>query len=156
MSNKLESSQQKDHGLKHGQFKVRMLTKDNQYEEHIVDPLTQDEYAEGWNLVLPEETKKSTTHHFSVYLSQLPPHLWHALRLEYDQDGNEHYATIFDKIYNYTVRQSKSDNDVLKLYKLVTQNYPNLQKVEHLHKTLEQQRVRGWVMTRAKSLLNPE
>ena len=74
----------------------------------------------------------------------------------YDQDGNEHYATIFDKIYNYTVRQSKSDNDVLKLYKLVTQNYPNLQKVEHLHKTLEQQRVRGWVMTRAKSLLNPE
>ena len=156
MSNKLESSQQKDHGLKHGQFKVRMLTKDNQCEEHIVDPLTQDEYAEGWNLVLPKETKKSTTHHFSVYLSQLPPHLWHAVRLEYDHEGNEHYATIFDKIYNYTVRQSKSDNDVLKLYKLVTQNYPNLQKVEHLHKTLEQQRVRGWVMTRAKSLLNPE
>ena len=35
------------------------------------------------------------------------------------------------------------------------QNNPNLQKVENLYKTLEQQRVRGWVMTRAKSLLNP-
>lgn len=154
MSHKSESGQQKEHGLKHGQFKVRMLTKDNQYEDHIVDPLTQDEYAEGWNLVLPKETKKSTTHHFSVYLSQLPPHLWHTVRLEYDHEGNEHYATIFDKIYNYTIRQSKSDNDVLRLYKLVTLNNPNLQKVENLYKLLEQQRVKGWVMTRAKSLLN--
>ena len=154
MSNKSESSQQKEHGLKHGQFKVSIRTKDNQYEEHVIDPLTQDEYAEGWNLVLPKETKKSTTHHFSVYLSQLPPHLWHAIRLEYDQDRNERYATIFDNIYNYTIRQSKSDNDILKLYKLVIQNYPNLQKVEHLYKILEQQRVKGWVMTRAKSLLN--
>ncbi len=153
MSNKSESFQQKDHGLKHGQFKVRMKTVDNTYEEHIVDPLTQDEYAEGWNLVLPKETKKSTTHHFSVYLSQLPSHLWHAIHLKYDQDGNEYYATIFDNIYNYTIRQSKSDNDVLKLYNQVTQKYPNLQKVEYLTKILEQQRVKGWVITRAKSLL---
>lgn len=154
MSNKTESNQQKDHSLKHGQFKVQMRTVDNQYEEFVVDPLTQDEYAEGWNLVLPRETKKSTTHHFSIYLSQLPPHLWNAVRLEQDHEGNEHYSTIFDNIYNYTIKQSKSDDDVLKLYKLVTQNYPNLQKVEYLYKTLEQQRVRGWVMTRAKSLLN--
>ncbi len=155
MSYKTELNQQKDHGLKHGQFKVKMKTVDHQYEEIVVDPLTQDEYAEGWNLVLPKETKKSTTHHFSIYLSQLPPHLWNAVRLEYDHDGNEHYSTIFDNIYNYTVRQSKSDSDVLKLYKLVTQNYPNLSNVEYLYKTLEQQRVRGWVMTRAKSLLHP-
>ncbi len=155
MSYKTESNQQKDPSLKHGQFKVKVKTIDDQYEEHIVDPLTQDEYAEGWNLVLPKETKKSTTHHFSIYLSQLPPHLWHAVRLEYDHEGNEHYSTIFDNIYNYTVKQSRSDNDVFKLYKLVCQNYPNLQKVEHLYKTLEQQRVKGWVMTRAKSLLNP-
>jgi hypothetical protein len=154
MSNKSESNQSKEHGLKHGQFKVKMKTVDNQYEEHVVDPLTQDEYADGWNLVLPKETKNSTTHHFSIYLSQLPPHLWNAVHLEYDRDGNEHYATIFDNIYNYTVKQSKTDNDVLRLYKQVSQNYPNLNKVEYLYKTLEQQRVKGWVMTRAKSLLN--
>jgi hypothetical protein len=154
MSNKSESSQQKDYSLKHGQFKVRMLTKDNQYEDHVVDPLSQDDYAEGWNLILPKETKKSTTHHFNIYLSQLPPHLWHALRLEYDEEKNESYSTIYDNIYNYTIKQSKSDADVFKLYNLVIQNYPNLNKVEHLYKTLEQQRVKGWVMIRAKSLLN--
>jgi hypothetical protein len=155
MSNKYETSQSKEHGLKHGQFKVKMRTIDNEYEEVVVDPLTQDEYAEGWNLVLPRETKKSTTHHFSVYLSQLPPHLWHTVRTEYTEDGNEQYATIFDNIYHYTVKQAKSDKDVFKLYKLVSQPYPDLNNVEKLYKSLEQQRVKGWLMTRAKYLLNP-
>ena len=53
-----------------------------------------------------------------------------------------------------SIKQSKSDADVFKLYNLVIQNYPNLNKVEHLYKTLEQQRVKGWLIIRAKILLN--
>ncbi len=151
-----QDSKVKESGLKHGQFKVKMQNADKQSVEVIVNPPTQEDYAEGWNLVLPREHKNSTTHHFSVYLSQLPPHLWHAVRTVYDEDGSEQYAKIFDNIYHYTVKQAKTDSDVFALYNLVTKQHSYLyqEQISKLYKQLEQQRVKGWVMLRAKSIMN--
>ncbi len=149
-----QDSKSKETGLKHGQFKVQMKTHDKQTFEYVVNPPTQEDYADGWNLVLPRERKNSTTHHFSVYLSQLPPHLWNSVRTEYNEDGSEQYAKIFDKIYHYTVKQAKTDPDVFELYKLVTKQYPDRDQVAKLYKSLEQQRVKGWVMIRAKNIIN--
>ncbi len=140
--------------LKHGQFKVQCYNEANELQEYIVNPLTQEELADGWNLVLPRETKDSTIHHFSVYLSQLPPHLWSFLKIVYDQSGGEHYGTIRDNIYHYSIKSSKYDDDIKKLYKLVMQDYPCKDAVSKLHTHLEQQRVKGWVMIRAKKYLS--
>ncbi len=140
--------------LKHGQFKVQLLNQDNELQDFIINPLTQEELADGWNLVLPRETKDSTIHHFSVYLSQLPPHLWSFLKTVYDENGSEHYGTIRDNIYHYSIKSSKYDDLVLKLYKLVMQDFPCKDAVGKLYSQLEQQRVKGWVMIRAKKYLS--
>jgi len=148
---------QQAQGLKHGQFKVVSKSLENQPTEYIINPHSQEEYADGWSQVLPRVNKNSTTHHFNVYLSQLPPHLWKLIRRETDKNGIEQYLTIFDNIYTYTITPSPTDDDVFKLYELVTKQYPNnadLQNIRDLHKILEtgNNRVKGWLMMRAKKL----
>ena len=87
--------------FKLGQFKASMQVGDT-YVEQVVDPLTQSDYADGWCMVLPKANKLSTKHHFSVFLSQLPPHLWSKVR--YDSKYN--YLPIEDNIYFYTLKKN--------------------------------------------------
>ena len=140
-------------GLKHGQFKIQMKTENNQALEYVINPPTQEDYVDGWNLKLPREKKNSTIHHFSVYLSQLPPHLWNLVRIECNEDGSEQYTKIRDKIYHYTVKQTKTDEDVFKLYHLITNQSHDHEEISKLYRSLEQQRVKGWVMLRAKNII---
>jgi len=159
MSTQVKNTSQKqtqDVSLKHGQFKVNLVNdNDKSITEHIVSSLTQEELADGWNLVLPREMKKSTVHHFSVYLSQLPPHLWKYLRTERsEQDNSQHFSTIRDNIYHYSIKSSKYDDDVQKLYNLIVQNVPCKEAISNVYTLLEQQRIKGWVMIRAKKFLN--
>lgn len=141
-------------GLKHGQFKVQIYTNEETVEDCIINNLTQEEMADNWQLVLPEKQKVTTTHHFSVYLSQLPPHLWKLLRTNVDANNSEHYETIYDNIYQYSVKMSKFDDDLRALYNLVTASQPDLKQITQLVEELEKQRVKGWLMIRAKKLLD--
>lgn len=154
MATNVHENTHKDSGLKHGQFKVKFLTEDFKEVEHIVNPLTQEEIAEGWQIKMPHAHKDSTIHHFSVYLSQLPPHLWKSLYKTYNEDG-EHYRTIHDGIYQYSIKMSKYDSYLQKLYTLLMLQYPDIDQVSKLYEHLEKQRVKGWIMIRAKNLINP-
>lgn len=140
-----------DTGLKHGQFCV--------YHHHnkeknkvVVNPLTQDEIADGWRLVLPKARKNSTRHHHCIYLSQLPPHLWKRVRADLTNQGS--YQDIKDNIYTYTVKMSKHDNDVRTLHDLMQSACPNMEEIENKYRGLRHARVKGWVMTRADCMLN--
>ncbi len=141
-----------DSGLKHGQFKVYFNTLDNTPVEHVINPPTQEELAEGWQLVVPHKGKNSTIHHFSVYLSQLPPYLWKSLQKTWD-DNSEQYKTIEDGIYQYSVKMSKHDDQIQQLYELVIKHYPNKSEVSKVYDYLEKQRVKGWLMLRAKNII---
>jgi len=154
---KIKQNKQQETNLKHGQFKVCIKSSDDQPIEHIVNHLTQQDHADDWTLVLPREKKNSTTHHFTVYLSQLPQHLWNKIRKDPEDNANQRYEIIRDNIYYYTIKPASTDNDVLKLYKLVTKQYTNKQDLEHiqeLHTSLAKENVKGWVMIRAKNVLN--
>jgi hypothetical protein len=140
-------------GLKHGQFITTMKTKDNHKVQHTVDHLTQEELADGWRLVMPRVRKDSTIHHFSIYLSQLPPYLWAQLRENHSSD-EEHYEPINDSIYQYSVKPSKHDSKITELYKQVMKTHPDRERVSGLYKYLEEQRVKGWIMIRAKQILS--
>jgi hypothetical protein len=108
--------------LPFGHYKVNM----NCYNDYsqIVDtevvckPLTQDDYAHGWQTVLPRPRKgrgnisAQPIHHWSVTLAQLPPHLWRKLRTEYDEDGKPFHPVIRDNIYHYTVSASEHDENL--------------------------------------------
>lgn len=130
-------------GLSHGQFHIGNF---------LVSPLTQEQIADGWNLILPNATKKATSHHFSLYLSQLPPHLWSKLTV--NKKNPEMYYAVKDKIYIYSVKVSKHDSDVRELFSLVNMRVPNKVKIAKKFEILQNARVKGWVMIKAENILN--
>jgi hypothetical protein len=86
--------------------------------EVVCKPLTQEDYTNGWQSVLPRPRKgrghvsAQPIHHWSVTLAQLPPHLWRKLRTDYDEDGKPFHPVIRDNIYHYTVSASEHDNNL--------------------------------------------
>ncbi len=144
-------------GLKHGQFIVLMEKMDGcitSYENVTISPLSQEELADGWSLVMPPRKKNDLNHHFSIYLSQLPPHLWHKLDTFYDKrDHTTKYKTIHDSIYSYSVKMSKSDELIKQLYTEVLRRVPDKKAVSKLYDELLEQRVKGWVMIKAKNIV---
>jgi len=153
----VETNEKNHHesGLKHGQFYVHHRNTDGKRVKLLVNPLSQEEIADGWSQVLPVPHKKSTIHHFSVYLSQLPPHLWNRVRHHTNPEKSDTYHVIKDNIYTYSVKVSKHDNEIRKMYNLVRANRPNLEEISQQFKLLQSARVKGWVMTRAHHLMHP-
>jgi len=140
-------------GLKHGQFKVLFKTFDKGTLEYVINPPTQEEIANGMRIIVPRRYKYSTIHHFSISLSQLPPYLWKALRT-CQTNNTEHYIPINDGIYQYSVKISKDDDDIQKLYNLIMKQCPDKSQVAKLYKHLEKQEVKGWLMISAKKILS--
>ena len=139
-------------GLKHGQFYVNCKTENNKITRVLVDPLSQDDYVNGWRMILPKLHKNTTTHHFSIYLSNLPPHLWGRLYI----DKDDFYKKINDNIYTYSVKISKYDNELLNLYKYVNHNVKrpyDIKKISEYFGLLQEARIKGWIMTHSYNIL---
>ena len=136
--------------FKLGQFKVRHLINDEKVNI-VIDPLTQNDLADDWRLVLPKRHKTSTRHHFNIFLAQLPFYLWDKLFKE----NNEYYREIKDNIYYYSVKVSDTDHLVFRLYDLLhTQDYRvHLDEINKLYSSLYKDNVRGCLMIKAKNLL---
>lgn len=127
------------------------------FVDYIVEPLSQDDLAHGWTLVTPSQTRDKTVFHFSVYLSQLPHHLWSKLRYNTNNHNiqTDEYKQIKDKIYLYSVKKSKSDSDAKQLYNLIMHDgHINKPKITELVHKLEKQNVKGWLMIRARSMMH--
>lgn len=138
-----EEKQMKDVGLKVGQFHCVI---DNQ--DYIINPLSQDDIASGWQTVLPRVYKHSTIHHFNIYLSQLPPHLWSQYKKFKSVEKPQ--ITLHDRIYHYTIKQSKYDDNILALYNEVSRPYPKRAVISEIYNQLDNQKIRGWIMTRSR------
>jgi hypothetical protein len=122
----------------------------------VVSPLNQEELADGWRMVLPEPKKSTKQHFFNIQLSYLPDHLWERLNTKQtykDEQDVTYYNPIVDKIYTYNVKVSDYDNLLFELFNVVSSKYPNVEQVRSLVENLEQLRVKGWLMIRAKRLL---
>lgn len=146
----MEHKNNQTYKLKHGQFKTQ--NKSNN-EEYIINPPSQKELAEGWHLVVPSRRKNSTIHHFSIDLSELPQYLWKYLCTS-SIDNTEYYEPIDDGIYQYSVKKSKYDDEIQKLYKFIMEKPFNKNEIIQLYNHLEQQQIKGWLMMQTKNLLN--
>jgi hypothetical protein len=138
--------------LKHGQFTAVFKTDKDSYTQ-TVSPLTQEDIAEGWRLVLPQRGNTATVHHFSVYLSQLPFHLWRDLKTNWNDEKQDHYLPINDGIYQYSVKTSPHDKDIKRLYRLSFNYHRNKDEIIRLYNHLEEQRVKGWLMIHVKNII---
>jgi hypothetical protein len=127
-------------------------------KEFVCKPLTQDEYAEGWQTSLPRPVKgrkgkkSQPVHHWSVSLAQLPPHLWSKYHVNYDEEGNKFYPIIKDNIYHYTVSESEHDKTLFQLKDELEKSFSaNKDTIKELLAKLEG--VNGWIITRARKFL---
>ena len=116
----------------------------------IVKPLNQEELADGW-LQVPYQ-RKDMIHHFSIYLSQLPMNLWSKVQRTYSTERNsDYYKKIKVGNYHYTIKYSSSDELIIELYKNVMSN--NTDKIREIYKKLDENRVKGWLMIRARKMI---
>jgi hypothetical protein len=138
--------------LRLGQFKVTMETGEGK-KDYVVNYHSQEQLAEGWRHVLPKRHRKTTVHHFSVFLSQLPPYLWKSLRTTINREGKEVYAHINDNIYTYSIRMSDSDDDIKAMFKELNKTIPNKVEIKRLYTKLHNMKVRGWLMLKAETFL---
>jgi len=146
--NQTEVNKVQKRKLPFGHYKTSFKTSDS--EEVICKPLNQDEISEGWIQVLPNK-QRSPVYHWSVTLSQLPPHLWDKYKVGYNE-GKKYYPIIKDGIYNYSVNQTKHDETLIKLYKELTKGYhADLSVIKTYLSELDN--VNGWLVTRAKKFL---
>lgn len=141
--------------LKLGQFLVKLSNN----ESFVIDRLTPQEMAEGWQQVLPHrknynEHSNKKRDHFSVFLSQLPDHLFSRLQLVRDDKTQEtKYKDITDKIYQYSIKMTKHDDKIHRLQQLLHNIYPYRREVEQLVTELEKEHVKGWLILRARYLM---
>lgn len=142
---------------KHGEYKVMMerMNEDKSVSSHevVVKPLSQADLADGWIQIVRK--RKKNTHHFSIYLSQLPLHLWHKIKRTYTSDVNkDYYKTLRNGSYHYTIKHSKYDEETFELYRNVMCKTPDLAKISNLYKFLDENRVKGCVMIKAKNMIS--
>ena len=134
-----------------GQFYVYQKHENNTKSIVLVNPLSQDELAHGWSLVLPRVSNKTRIHHFKIFLSHLPEHLWKHLHSDND---TLHYNVISDSIYKYSVQKTANDEYIKELYSYLMKRNFNNNKVKQLYDYLKNENVKGWLMIRARYLLS--
>ncbi len=140
------------------------------YEEtgrtvHTVQMLTQNDYADGWQQVVPKAkhyTKRfintdgdlvsrlySNAHRMKVNLAQLPPYLWH--RMQY---VNESMYTVNNGYHFYYVERTNVDDEIRELARLLTYTVcpSHKDRVLELLNVLKDNDVYGWVVIKAKSM----
>ena len=143
-------------GLKHGEYKIKIKQINSEKEIILIDgiakPLNQEELSDGWLQVFNKQ-RKYMIHHFSIYLSQLPMNLWSKVKRTYTHDPDkDYYRKIKISNYHYSIKFSGNDELVFELYRNMMSTTPNLDRIRELYKSLDENRVKGWLMIRAMKM----
>jgi hypothetical protein len=138
-----------------GQFQIK-----NGENNLIINPLSNDELAENWQLKLPNKFKHKQTYHFSIYLSELPPYLWEKFFNNIKSKNNViidnkiFYPIINDNIYTYSIKQTQYDDDVINLYNEIIKIEYNINNINKLYNNLKHLNMKGWINIKTKQILN--
>ena len=140
-----------------------------EYKEVMVNNLSQNELAEGWQLVVPKPKSVSLVNnyggrivtrnkkyynYFKIDLSKLPNELWDNLRQVYEE-GIYSHSIAKNNRYVYIVNPTVVDNEIIELRHLVNLHNWELHKdrMMELLQVLDDNNVYGWVVVKAKKLL---
>jgi hypothetical protein len=145
-----------------------------QYEEidsviHTVQMLTQNDYAEGWQQMVPKAkhfTKNyvdsegnhvsrvfTNAYRMKVNLAQLPEYLWHRI-----QRVDMRNSTVNNGYHYYTVENTNVDDEIRELAHILNISQElslrakYKERVHELLNILKDNDVYGWVVIRAKTM----
>tara|TARA_B100001121_G_C18700115_1_gene627118 strand:+ start:6306 stop:6818 length:513 start_codon:yes stop_codon:yes gene_type:complete len=165
---------------KYGSFDVEIdyYTEDGKNTKtHTVSPLTQQEIASGWRLVLPKKkmisvTKKNENNEdititktnesfFKINLAQLPPHLFSKYTSIYRRGQFSQY-TAKDNCYIYIINPTPVDNEIKTLFKycqLYENDFRNFteddkEEIRNCISALNEHDIKGWIAIKANRLFS--
>ena len=165
---------------KYGSFDVQV----DYYDEgkkytktHTVSPLSQQELANGWRLVLPKKKminvnrknenneeisiRKTNESFFKINLSQLPSYLFSKL-IDVYRGGEFLQYTAKDNCYVYIINLTPVDNEIRKLFRYC-QNYDNgttlfsdsdKEEIRECLSAVNEHEIKGWVVMKANRLFS--
>jgi hypothetical protein len=125
--------------------------RENNYSE--VRYLTQQELAEGWVQVIPNNSEKKLINHFNVTLAYLPESLWGSLRKD-PKNNYESYAVIKDGLTRYTIQETNQDAIMIKLFNEIRKMHPDKQILQNCIDELDISIHNSWLVLRAKHFIN--
>ena len=139
--------------LKFGWYSVSMPhVGEVEPETVLCPPLSQNDFADGWQAVLPRKTPKADIYSWNVNLAQLPPHLWHKCHVNY-REGKPYYNRVRDGIYLYNVALTEHDDNMRTLYKELQRPVLNKGYISDLYEMVKEH-ASGWLLIRARNYLN--
>lgn len=156
----------KEHRVHNGSFRVYLSTEDEDNKTPVtIQMLTQNDYADGWNQVVPKAKKFikkfvdtegnqqirhfTNAHRMKINLAQLPEHLWH--RMQY---FNENTKIVNNGYHYYIVEATNVDDEIRELVNILNSSFQSeyKERVHELLTILKDNDVYGWVVIRAKSM----
>ena len=163
---------------KYGSFDVEIEYFDDgkiKNQTHTVSPLSQQEIANGWRLVLPKKKminvtrknesgeevtiRKTNESFFKINLAQLPSHLFSKLKNVYRGGQFSQYITK-DNCYVYIVNPTPVDNEIRTLLKycllhdsgLSTYTDEEKENIRNSLSLVNESEIKGWVVTKSNRL----
>ena len=107
--------------------------------------LSQCDLAEGWNISMKRKKYKNQLE-TNIYLSNLPPHLFHKF--------DETYMIINDRGLKYNIIKTKHDTKVFELYNELNKNIINIIKIKELYNYCKSNNINGWLIINVEKLIN--
>ena len=155
---------------KYGSFNITMKDLEGNEFEYIVNPLSQKELAQGWNLVVPNKrvyftteknedgserrVRKSNESFFKVNLSQLPNSLWDRVKTKNYKESSQRRAV--NGCYVYILTETPVDDEIRELREWIhcadNEDYVDRVRVAELCSKLEENDINGWVLIRGRQL----
>ncbi len=112
--------------------------------------LTQNELAEGWIQVMPQNGNSKLINHFSVTLAFLPEQFWRRLRSVHGGG----YQVIKDGLTRYTIIETNQDESMINLFNEITSGSPNVLTLQKLINELDVSQHTSWLVLRARYFIN--
>lgn len=112
-------------------------------------PLTQKELYEGWLQLVPKSNKKSTLHHFSISLCELPSNLW----LKIKKFNNTNLYIIKNGVYEYSIPKTDIDHIIFDLYDEINKTIPNNNIILNYYNLLKPYNLKGWLIYKVENYL---
>lgn len=144
---------------------------------HTVSPLSQQEIANGWRLVLPKKrminiikknennedvsVRKTNESFFKINLAQLPAHLFKNLTNIYRRGEFSQYIAR-ENCYVYIINPTPVDKEIKKLFRfiqlhdmgVITFTEDEKEEIRTCVSTLNEHEIKGWIVMKANRLFS--
>lgn len=141
---------------------------DMEYKSITVNPLSQNELADGWTQVVPKANykmnisnrygkqvlhKKHLYNYFKIDLAKLPENLWNRLEPVYEENIYSYSIAKYNR-YVYIVNPTVVDEEIRELKSLLdnTTNV-NTTRILELLQVLQDNDIYGWLVIKAKNTI---